>query len=79
MKGAVMEKIKTNTVTSMWRQSKSRSLHGKDKVVPSIYMSGLWLEKFGFEIGQKFEIYSPCNNQLLLKAVSGYGKNSSKK
>ncbi len=74
-----MDKIKTNTVTSMWRQSQSRFLHGKDKVVPSIYMSGLWLEKFGFEIGRKFEIYSPTKNQLLLKAVSGYGNNSSDK
>lgn len=79
--GGVMEKIKTNTVISKWRQSKSQYSPRRGKVVPFIYMSGLWLENLGFSIGQQFEIYSPGNGHLLLKAGphrSGKGKGKSK-
>jgi len=33
--------------------------------MPVIRMSGLWLEKYGFVIGKKMEIY-PLRNQLIL-------------
>lgn len=64
-----MEKIKTNTVSCIWRQSHARFPQGKDKIVPSLRLSGLWFENLGFEIGQKVEIYSPEKGQLLLKCV----------
>jgi len=37
--------------------------------VPYIRLSGSWLEKYGFGIGKKFEIY-PEKNQLILKEAT---------
>ena len=64
-----MEKIRTATVSSIWRQSQARFPQGRDKIVPSLRLSGLWFENLGFEIGQKVEIYSTAKGQLLLNVV----------
>jgi hypothetical protein len=69
-----IEKIKTNKVNYQIRQSRSRFPQGKDKIVPFIRLSGLWLEMLGFKIGQAIEIYSPGKAQLLLKGISRFGK-----
>jgi hypothetical protein len=41
----------------------------KNKYVPFLRLSGLWLESFGFEIGKKYEIYA-MKNQLILRTSS---------
>ena len=47
----------------------SRSRFGRDKDVPIIRISGLWLEDYGFHMHRKFKIY-PEKNQLVLRLIN---------
>jgi len=55
---------KLHTVSSIVQVSRSK--YGKNKAVPFIRLSGLWLWDYGFDIGQKFEVIGK-KNQLILK------------
>jgi hypothetical protein len=65
------ELIRVNTVSPLYRRSTSPFRQHKNTYVPFLRLSGLWLERFGFEIGDKFEIYA-MKNQLILR-TSSYG------
>ena len=67
--------IRVNTVSSIFRRSTSPFMQYKNKYVPFLRLSGLWLESFGFEIGKKYVIYA-MKNQLILK-TSSCGSSSS--
>lgn len=53
-------------VSPMWRSTKR---FGYGYKVPFIRLSGLWLEEYGFFVGQKFLVY-PKKDQLILKKTS---------
>lgn len=55
------------SISSIFRYARSR--FDCDKVVPAIRISGFWLEKYGFNIRGRFEIY-PEKNQLILRLVN---------
>jgi hypothetical protein len=55
------------SIGSIFRYARSR--FDLDKVVPVIRISGFWLEKYGFKIGRRFEIYLE-KNQLTLRLVN---------
>lgn len=55
------------SIGSIFRYARSR--YDRDKVVPVIRISGFWLEKYGFNIRGRFEIY-PEKNQLILRLVN---------
>lgn len=63
------ELIKANTVSPLYRRSISRFRQHKNRYVPLLRLSGLWLESFGFGIGSKYEIYA-MENQLILRTGS---------
>jgi hypothetical protein len=63
------ELIRVNTVSPLYRRSTSPFRQHKNKYVPFLRLSGLWLERFGFEIGDKFEIYA-MKKQLILRTSS---------
>lgn len=63
------ELIRVNTVSPLYRRSTSPFRQHKNRYVPFLRLSGLWLESFGFEIGDKFEIYA-MKNQLILRTGS---------
>jgi hypothetical protein len=47
------ELIRVNTVSPLYRRSTSPFRQHKNTYVPFLRLSGLWLERFGFEIGDK--------------------------
>ena len=63
------ELIKANTVSPLYRRSISPFRQHKNRYVPLLRLSGLWLESFGFGIGSKYEIYA-MENQLILRTGS---------
>lgn len=57
-------------VGSIFRSSKKEGVgHRKEKKVPFIRLSGLWLEKCGLLVGDKFLVF-PKKDQLLLKKTT---------
>ena len=63
------ELIRANTVSPLYRRSTSPFRQHKNRYVPLLRLSGLWLESFGFGIGRKYEIYA-MENQLILRTGS---------
>lgn len=59
--GATSHKVRSGFVLRSWKVK---------KYVPFIRISGLWLKRIGFDIGDKYEILQK-ENQLLLKVVAG--------
>jgi hypothetical protein len=58
--------IKVNTIGALFRKSKAR--FGKDKMVPYIRLSGLWLKHLGFDIGKDYQVHFK-ENEILLKVI----------
>jgi hypothetical protein len=64
--------LKVNTVSSIYRYSQSEydvnpmRISNPGKSVPRVNFSGLWLKRYGFEKGKKYEVYG-FKNHLVLK------------
>jgi hypothetical protein len=59
------EKIKACTVGHLWRWNRSPLRRPSGKDVPTIKLTGVWLEKIGFEIGKKY-IVKASHSQITL-------------
>lgn len=60
------EKIKVCTVGHLWRWSRSPLRRPQGKAVPTIKITGVWLEKIGFEIGKKYIVKASHSQVTLL-------------
>jgi len=60
------EKIKICTVGHLWRWSRSPLRKPKGKEVPTIKLTGVWLEKIGFKIGKKYIVKASHSQVTLL-------------
>lgn len=49
-------------------QPKHRKLNWKDKIVPELKVSGVWLEAAGFKAGEKVNI-TVSEQQLIITAI----------
>jgi hypothetical protein len=58
-----LKRIKINTV--LVRRPSLAGKHGRKKLVPLIFISGLFLEVYGFEVGRKFEVYAQTDRLVL--------------
>ena len=62
-----MEKRNKKTIKIQSRSRKRESLNVKYSRVPSISLSGLWLERRGFSIGSALEVELEENRIILTK------------
>ena len=60
------EKIKVCTVGHLWRWSQSPLRSPRGKEVPTIKLTGGWLEKIGFKIGEKYIVKASHSQVTLL-------------
>ncbi len=61
--------MRKRTIGALFRRATSKS--GKDQLVPFVRLSGVWLNKYGFETGRTFEVRARTKRLVLvLKAIT---------